>query len=87
MAVKPLQSLQRALSVIEAIAANQPIGVAALARLLGEDKSAVQRDLMTLADAGWIRAARSALRITACCAGPFGTVRPLLAPSWLTAVA
>jgi IclR family transcriptional regulator, acetate operon repressor len=55
MAVKPLQSLQRALSVIEAIAANQPIGVAALARMLDEDKSAVQRVLVTLQMSGWIR--------------------------------
>jgi IclR family acetate operon transcriptional repressor len=55
MAVKPLQSLQRALAVIEAIAANQPVGVAALARLLDEDKSAVQRVLVTLQASGWIR--------------------------------
>ncbi|CAM5305827.1 putative protein OS=Streptomyces antimycoticus OX=68175 GN=SANT12839_037260 PE=4 SV=1 [Streptomyces antimycoticus] len=27
----------------------------------------------------------SACRITRCCEGPFGAVRPLLAPSWLTA--
>ncbi|MCB2074830.1 MAG: IclR family transcriptional regulator [Novosphingobium sp.] len=45
------------LSVFEAIAAAQPVGVSALARQLGADKSAVQRDLMTLADAGWIRPA------------------------------
>jgi IclR family transcriptional regulator, acetate operon repressor len=55
MAVKPLQSLQRALTVIEAISAHQPIGVAALARLLDEDKSAVQRVLVTLQASGWIR--------------------------------
>jgi IclR family acetate operon transcriptional repressor len=55
MAVKPLQSLQRALAVVEAIAANQPIGVAALARLIDEDKSAVQRALVTLQAGGWIR--------------------------------
>jgi IclR family transcriptional regulator, acetate operon repressor len=55
MAVKPLQSLQRALSVIEAIAAHQPVGVAALGRLLDEDKSAVQRVLVTLQASGWIR--------------------------------
>jgi IclR family acetate operon transcriptional repressor len=55
MGVKPLQSLQRALSVIEAIAEHQPIGVAALARVLGEDKSAVQRVLVTLQASGWIR--------------------------------
>src|SRR6516162_7191962 len=28
----------------------------------------------------------NALRSNACCAGPLGTVTPLLAPSWLTAV-
>lgn len=43
------------LAVFEAIARDQPIGVSALARQLDADKSAVQRDLMTLADAGWIR--------------------------------
>jgi len=41
----------------ELVARLQPIGVSALARELGEDKSALQRDLMTLADAGWIRTA------------------------------
>lgn len=55
MAVKPLSSLQRALSVLEAIAEHQPIGVAALARLLNEDKSALQRVLVTLDRCGWIR--------------------------------
>jgi len=49
------------LKVFERTAALQPIGVSALARELGADKSAVQRDLMTLADAGWIRTAGSAL--------------------------
>jgi IclR family acetate operon transcriptional repressor len=43
------------LTVFERIAVAQPIGVSALARMLDADKSAVQRDLMTLADAGWIR--------------------------------
>ena len=43
------------LAVFEAIARDQPIGVSALARQLDVDKSAVQRDLMTLADANWIR--------------------------------
>jgi IclR family acetate operon transcriptional repressor len=43
------------LQVFEAIAAKQPVGVSALSRALDADKSAVQRDLMTLADAGWIR--------------------------------
>jgi IclR family acetate operon transcriptional repressor len=45
------------LKVFERMAALQPIGVSALARELAADKSAVQRDLMTLADAGWIRPA------------------------------
>lgn len=57
MAVKRSRSATRMLSVFEAIAAAQPIGVSALARDLDADKSAVQRDLMTLADAGWIRPA------------------------------
>ena len=54
MAVKRNRSAGRMLAVFEAIVRGQPIGVSALARLLGADKSAVQRDLMTLADAGWI---------------------------------
>jgi IclR family acetate operon transcriptional repressor len=55
--VKRLRSASRVLAVIEAIAEHQPIGVAALARELDDDKSAVQRALMTLADDGWIRPA------------------------------
>jgi IclR family acetate operon transcriptional repressor len=43
------------LRVFEAVAASQPVGVSALARALVCDKSAIQRDLLTLADAGWIR--------------------------------
>jgi IclR family acetate operon transcriptional repressor len=42
------------LAVFEAVAQHQPIGVSALARLVGDDKSAVQRALMTLAESGWI---------------------------------
>ncbi len=57
MAVKRSRSAGRMLVVFETIAASQPVGVSALARVLEADKSAVQRDLMTLADAGWIRAA------------------------------
>lgn len=57
MAVKRSSSAARMLKVFEHTAAHQPIGVSALARQLGADKSAVQRDLMTLADAGWIRPA------------------------------
>lgn len=53
--VKQLQSAGRVLATFEALADRQPIGVGALARALGDDKSAVQRALMTLADAGWIQ--------------------------------
>lgn len=57
MAVKRAQSVSRALAILDLIAARQPIGVSALARLLDEDRSAVQRAVATLADAGWIRMA------------------------------
>jgi IclR family acetate operon transcriptional repressor len=57
MAVKRLQSATRVLATFEALADNQPLGVGALARVLEDDKSAVQRALMTLAAAGWIRRA------------------------------
>jgi IclR family acetate operon transcriptional repressor len=57
MSVKRLQSASRVLRVLEAVAQHQPIGVGALARSLDDDKSAVQRALMTLADDGWIRPA------------------------------
>lgn len=56
MSVKRSHSGSRILAVFDAIAVNQPIGVSALARLLDDDKSAIQRALMTLADEGWIRA-------------------------------
>ncbi len=57
MAVKRSRSATRMLGVFEAVASKQPIGVSALARELDADKSAIQRDLMTLADANWIRPA------------------------------
>lgn len=55
MAVKGLRSTERVLTVLEAVAEHQPIGVGALTRALDEDKSAVQRALVTLEGAGWIR--------------------------------
>lgn len=55
MAVKPLSSVQRALRVLETISINQPISLAELSVLLGEDKSALQRVLVTLSSAGWVR--------------------------------
>jgi IclR family transcriptional regulator, acetate operon repressor len=54
MAVKQVKSATRVLATFEAVAEHQPIGVSALSRLLDDDKSALQRALMTLADAGWI---------------------------------
>lgn len=55
MTVKPSRSATRVLSVLEAVAELQPVGLAELARHLDEDKSAVQRALATLAGDGWIR--------------------------------
>jgi len=43
------------LKVLEALADHQPIGVRALARLLEDDKSAIQRALTTLAGEGWVQ--------------------------------
>jgi IclR family acetate operon transcriptional repressor len=57
VAVKHSQSGSRVLAVLENVAEYQPIGISELARLLEEDKSAVQRALATLAHEGWIRAA------------------------------
>ncbi|MFD4404652.1 IclR family transcriptional regulator [Nocardia sp. NPDC058499] len=53
--VKTLSGLLRGLQVVEAIAADQPAGLTELCRALGEDKSAMQRVLATLHEAGWIR--------------------------------
>lgn len=56
MAVKGSSTAARVLVVFEAVAANQPVGVAALSRMLGIEKSAVQRALVTLSEQGWIQA-------------------------------
>ncbi|WP_174274207.1 IclR family transcriptional regulator [Sphingomonas bacterium] len=50
------------LAVLEQIANRQPVGVSELARSMEEDKSAVQRAILTLADEGWIDAAPGASR-------------------------
>ncbi len=55
MPAKRSHSATRVLTLLETIAEHQPIGVRALAKLLDEDKSAVHRGLVTLADSGWIR--------------------------------
>jgi IclR family acetate operon transcriptional repressor len=60
MPVKRSQSASRTLSVLEEIARRQPIGVSDLSRVMGADKSAVQRAIMTLADQGWVQAAGGA---------------------------
>ena len=56
MSVKGSSTAARVLVVFEAVAANEPVGVAALSRMLGIDKSAVQRALVTLSEQGWIQA-------------------------------
>lgn len=56
MSVKRSRSASRVLRVLETLAYHQPVGVSELARIVGDDKSAVQRALMTLADSGWISA-------------------------------
>ncbi|MGW1076275.1 IclR family transcriptional regulator [Streptomyces sp. NPDC002537] len=50
-----MRNVHNALRVLEEVAARQPIGVAELARVLGLPKSSVQRTLVTLHTAGWIR--------------------------------
>jgi IclR family transcriptional regulator, acetate operon repressor len=55
VAVNGLRTVERALRVVETISTLQPIGVTDLARQVGSDKNAVQRILVTLEAAGWIR--------------------------------
>lgn len=59
MAVKTINSVRNALTVLEALAPAQPVGVSALARLVDLDKAAVQRILLTLGDAGWLHRAET----------------------------
>ncbi|MEU4227767.1 IclR family transcriptional regulator [Nonomuraea sp. NPDC026600] len=51
-----MQSVLNALRVLEQVSAHQPAGLSDLTRRLGLPKSTVQRCLLTLAEAGWIRA-------------------------------
>jgi IclR family transcriptional regulator, acetate operon repressor len=55
--VKQIQAVRNACTVLDAIAARQPVGVSELARLTGLDKSGVHRIAITLHAAGWVRAA------------------------------
>ncbi|GII54452.1 transcriptional regulator [Planotetraspora thailandica] len=49
-----MQSVLRSFRVLEAVAEQQPVGVAELARSLRLPTSSVQRILVTLREAGWI---------------------------------
>ncbi|MEU3340316.1 IclR family transcriptional regulator [Streptomyces sp. NPDC002144] len=49
-----MQSVLRSLDVLEAVAQNQPVGISALARMLGIPKATVHRILRTLGEAGWL---------------------------------
>ncbi|MFF3697811.1 IclR family transcriptional regulator [Streptomyces sp. NPDC002221] len=55
-----MQNVLNALRALEEIAERQPIGVAELARAMELPKSSVQRSLLTLHEAGWIRPAAGA---------------------------
>jgi IclR family acetate operon transcriptional repressor len=52
-----LRNVLNTLRVLEEVASRQPIGVGELARVLDIPKSSVQRALVTLHTAGWIRPA------------------------------
>lgn len=50
-----MESVRKALLVLESVAALQPVGVAEISRHLDLPKSSVQRSLVTLNENGWIR--------------------------------
>jgi IclR family transcriptional regulator, acetate operon repressor len=58
--VKVLQTVERALAVLDLVAERQPVGVSEVAREMQIDKSAAQRILVSLHSSGWIRADGSA---------------------------
>lgn len=60
MPVKTSHAAARVLATFDLVAEHQPIGISALAKLLDDDRSAVQRAVATLAKAGWIRPASGA---------------------------
>src|SRR5690349_4481868 len=53
-----MKSVTRSLRILEAVAQHQPVTVGELAKLYGIPKSTVQRTLVTLHEAGWLRASR-----------------------------
>jgi IclR family transcriptional regulator, acetate operon repressor len=50
-----VKSVRNALRVLETVADRQPVGVSEVARALELPKASVQRALVTLGEAGWIR--------------------------------
>ena len=53
-----MKSVTRSLRILEAVAQHQPVTVGELTKLFGLPKSTVQRTLVTLSEAGWLRANR-----------------------------
>ncbi|MEU0069999.1 IclR family transcriptional regulator [Streptomyces sp. NPDC006332] len=53
-----MKSVTRSLRVLEAVAQHQPVTVGELTKIFGLPKSTVQRTLVTLNEAGWLRANR-----------------------------
>jgi IclR family acetate operon transcriptional repressor len=62
MGVQGIKSGARLMVVLEEIAKNQPVSLSTLVQKLGDDKSAISRSLVTLAEAGWISAAPGGAR-------------------------
>ncbi|WP_328773961.1 IclR family transcriptional regulator [Streptomyces sp. NBC_00286] len=53
-----MKSVTRSLRILEAVAKHQPVTVGELTKLFGLPKSTVQRTLVSLNEAGWLRANR-----------------------------
>lgn len=53
-----MKSVTRSLRILEAVAQHQPVTVGELTKIFDLPKSTVQRTLVTLAQAGWLRANR-----------------------------
>ena len=53
-----MKSVTRSLRILEAVAQHQPVTVGELTKIFGLPKSTVQRTLVTLDEAGWLRANR-----------------------------
>ena len=83
-----MRSVTNAIQVLEAVAEHQPVGLSALTRSLGLPKSTVQRNLATLAEAGWIEAERGTGRwkvglhafVVGSAVGSRGGLRPAALP-------